>query len=113
MVGRRWLSANVGRRYCFRNRRGHFLIGIYICPIIFSRRWKEFFGNEMDSADSLCDSAFLNSLEGKVVPSEYQRRPKVGVSKGISGSSKKMPRQNDKPVSSLDLKQPIVTLCNR
>lgn len=66
----------------------------------------------MDSADSLCDSAFLNSLEEKVVASEYHRGPKVGVSKGMSRWSK-MSRRNDEPVSSLDLIQPIVTLCNR
>lgn len=81
--------------------------------MMFPRRWKEFFGNKMDSADSLCDSAFVNSLEEKVVPSEYHRGHKTAVSKVFSGSSKKMSRQNDKPVSSLGLKQPIVTSCNR
>lgn len=88
-------------------------------------RWEAFFGSAMEAGDDVSDSASMYSMDKSVRSMRSTRRGSVGRTTGmtatapsVSGSvmtrreKEKPSKRNDKPVSSLRLKRPIIMSCD-
>lgn len=99
--------------------------------MIDAGRWEAFFGSAMDAGDDLSDSASMYSMDKSVRSLRSARRGSVGqvsgggrdslnpgVAASVSGSimtssKKEKPlRKDDRPVSRLRLKRPIIMPCD-